>query len=95
MDYDGLGFRIPMIAISAYAKKGYVSHVQYESSSVLRFMEDNFGLQPLAASDARAADPSSDIFDFSKPARAFKPFKIKRDNAPVRSMVARPDVGGD
>jgi len=95
LDYDGLGFRIPMIAISAYAKKGYVSHVQYESSSVLRFMEENFGLTPLAASDARAADPASDIFDFSQPARAFKPFKFKAGKAPVRSNFVRPNVGGD
>jgi phospholipase C len=74
LDYDGTGFRIPCIAISAYAKQGYVSHVQYESSSVLRFMEDNFGLAPLAASDSRAADPASDFFDFSQQPRTFVPF---------------------
>ena len=51
-DYDGFGFRVPLIVISPYAKQGYVTHVQYETASVLRFMEDNFGLAPLAASDA-------------------------------------------
>jgi phospholipase C len=78
-DYDGLGFRVPLIAISAYAKQGYVSHVQYESSSVLKFMEDTFGLAPLAASDTRAADPSSDFFDFSQTPRTYKPFVGKFD----------------
>ncbi len=43
-DYDGLGFRVPLIVISPYAKKGYVSHVQYEHGSILKFAEDQFGL---------------------------------------------------
>ena len=42
--YDGLGFRVPLIVIAPYAKKNYVSHVQYETASVLRFAEDLFGL---------------------------------------------------
>ncbi len=41
-DYDGLGFRVPMIAISAYAKHNYVSHAQYETASVLRFAARDF-----------------------------------------------------
>jgi phospholipase C len=93
-DYDGLGFRVPMIAISAYAKKGYVSHVQYESSSVLRFMEDNFGLSPLAASDARAADPASDMFDFSQRPRPFKRIAAKAVETP-RWNGRRLPVNGD
>ena len=43
-DYDSLGFRVPLIVISPYAKQDYVSHVQYETASVLRFAEDLFGL---------------------------------------------------
>jgi phospholipase C len=95
VDYDGLGFRIPMIAISPYAKQGYVTHVQYETSSVLRFVEDNFGLNPLAASDARAADPASDIFDFSQPPRTFTPFTVKHREELARTNVARTKAGGD
>ncbi len=30
VDYDGLGFRVPLLVISPYAKQNYVSHVQYE-----------------------------------------------------------------
>jgi phospholipase C len=71
-DYDGLGFRVPLLMVSPYAKKGYVTHVQYETSSVLRYIEDNFGLGQLAASDARAADPVDDAFDYSQAPRAFK-----------------------
>ena len=73
-DYDGLGFRVPLIVISPYAKKHYVSHVQYETSSILRFAEDTFGLAQLAASDRRATSPAADCFDFSKPPRPFHQF---------------------
>jgi phospholipase C len=43
-DYDGLGFRVPLLIVSPYAKRHYVTHVQYETSSVPRYIEDNFGL---------------------------------------------------
>jgi phospholipase C len=58
LDYDGLGFRVPLLAISPYAKQGYVSHVHYELASILRFVENRFGLKRLSASDARATSPA-------------------------------------
>ena len=72
-DYDGLGFRVPLLIVSPYAKHGRVTHEQYETASVLRFMEDNFGLGQLAKSDARANDPASDpaAFDFMQKPRKF------------------------
>jgi phospholipase C len=74
-DYDGLGFRVPLLVISPYAKRDYVSHVRYETASVLRFAEDLFGLGRLAAADRRAASPARDCFDFSRKPRAFVPIK--------------------
>ena len=44
LDYDGLGMRIPMLVVSAYAKKGHVSHTHYEHGSILKFVEETFGL---------------------------------------------------
>jgi phospholipase C len=96
LDDDGSGFRVPLIAISAYAKTGYVSHVQYETSSVLRFIEDDFGLAQMAPSDTRAKDPSSDFFDFKRPPRPFKSFRA--DPPAAREVPwngVRPQVGGD
>jgi phospholipase C len=78
-DYDGLGIRIPMLVISPYAKKGYVSHVHYEHGSILRFVEDQFGLGRLAASDKRATSPAKDCFDFNQPPRKFVPIKSAYD----------------
>ncbi len=77
-DYDGLGFRVPLLVISPYAKRGYVSHVQYETASVLRFAEDLWGLDQLAAADRRATSPAADCFDFAQQPRAFE-----RINAPL------------
>jgi len=73
-DYDGLGFRVPLLIVSPYAKQGSVTHVRYETASVLRFIEDNFGLPSLAKSDARANDPAADpaAFDYKQAPRKFK-----------------------
>ncbi len=65
--------------ISPYAKQNHVSHVQYESASVLRFAEDLFGLAQLSAADTRAKSPAADCFDFSQKARAFVPIKAQDD----------------
>lgn len=73
VDFDGLGFRVPLLVISPYAKKNHVSHVQYETASVLRFIEDRFGLKQMAAADRRATSPAVDCFDFSQPPRKFVP----------------------
>jgi phospholipase C len=78
LGYDGVGFRVPLLVISPYAKANYVSHVQYETASVLRFAEDLFGLDQLAAADRRATSPAADCFDFSQKARAFVPIKAPR-----------------
>ncbi len=72
-DKDGLGFRVPLLVISPYAKSHFVSHVQYETASVLRYAEDLYGLKPLAAADGRAASPAKDCLDFSQSPRAFVP----------------------
>ena len=72
---DGLGFRVPLLVISPYAKRNYVSHVRYEHGSILKFAEDAFGLARLADSDTRANSPAADCFDFTKPPRAFVPIR--------------------
>ena len=86
-DYDGTGFRVPLLVISPYAKKDYVSHVEYETGSILRFAEDNFGLAQLAASDARANDPATDCLDFTQTPRTFVP--IRRPNCRASSLPER------
>ncbi|MBV8724569.1 MAG: hypothetical protein JO078_06765 [Candidatus Eremiobacteraeota bacterium] len=77
VDYDGLGIRVPLLVVSPYAKKGFVSHARYEHGSILRFVEDRFGVRPLSASDQRSTSLATDCFDFSRRARTFVPIRAK------------------
>ncbi|HEY3676557.1 MAG TPA: alkaline phosphatase family protein [Candidatus Tumulicola sp.] len=78
LDYSGLGFRVPFIVVSPYAKKGYVTHIQYEFGSVLKFIESNFGLPSLGTTDKRANN-ITDAFDFPKnPEPSFRSSRSKK-----------------
>jgi len=68
----GLGFRVPLIIVSPYAKNGYVSHTQHEFGSILRFTEEQFGLPSLGTTDQRA-DDFADCFNFGHAPTVFKP----------------------
>jgi phospholipase C len=78
-DIYGLGMRVPLIVISPYAKSAYLSHTQYELSSVLKFIEEVFGLPALTARDA-AANDTTDSFDFTQTAR--KPVLLNTRTCP-------------
>ncbi|HEV3092636.1 MAG TPA: alkaline phosphatase family protein [Candidatus Cybelea sp.] len=67
-----LGFRVPLIVISPYAKTHYVSHVQHEFGSILKFTEQSFGLGSLNTTDVRA-DNLADCFNFKAAPRRFTP----------------------
>ncbi len=71
VDYDGLGMRLPMLIVSPYAKRGFIDHTHFEHGSILKFVEDTFGLARMTASDKRAKSPD-DAFDFNKPPRKFE-----------------------
>jgi phospholipase C len=47
---------VPAVIISPFAKKGFVDHTQYETLSILRFIETRWGLPPLDERDRRAND---------------------------------------
>jgi len=73
IDAYGLGIRVPMLVISPYAVAGTISHTQYELSSILKFIEDNWGLPPLSQHDKNANDPwdpsctpGQCVFDFNQ-----------------------------
>ena len=89
LDGFGLGFRVPLLVISPYAKHGYVSHVQHEFGSILHFIEANTGVAPLAASDSRA-DDLSDCFDFTQQPKRFTPFDVRLTAKQIRERT--PDI---
>ena len=59
------GFRVPLIVISPYAKVGYISHVNHDFGSILKFVEQVYGLGSLGYADV-PADNLSDCFSFSQ-----------------------------
>lgn len=73
LDFAGLSIRVPCIIISPYARRHYVDHTQYEFGSVLRFVEQTFGLPSLGETDARARS-IVDALDFTQPPRKFATF---------------------
>ena len=72
VDYDGLGMRIPMLIVSAYAKKGHVSHVHYEHGSMLKFIEDISAWVPFRPATSARPRPQRIASTSSKPPRTFK-----------------------
>jgi len=63
IDKFGPGSRIPAIIISPFAKKGYVDSTQYETVSILAFIEKRWGLAPLNSRDEKA-QPLQNAFQF-------------------------------
>ena len=90
VDNWGLGPRVPFLIISPYAKQGYISHTQYEFSSVLKFIEERFGLAPLTNRDTIAND-TTDSFDFTQAPRP--PLILQTRSCPFVSMNTVPFGG--
>ena len=81
LDFRGLGIRVPCLIVSPYAKKNYVSHTLYEWGSILKFVEQVYGLPALGTaqdgySDARA-NSIIDSFDFNQSPRPFVTIQTK------------------
>jgi phospholipase C len=67
----GYGFRVPALLMSPYAKHGQVNHMVLDYTSILRFIESNWHLRPLAIRDAHSPGLNS-AFNFTarpRPAR--------------------------
>jgi len=47
LDFFGDGPRIPLIAVSPFTRGGHISHTYSDHVSILKFIERNWGLQPL------------------------------------------------
>ena len=65
-DRCGYGPRLPLLVISPYAKVNFIDHTVTDQSSILRFVEDNWGLGRLGnqSTDAQAGSLNN-LFDFS------------------------------
>ena len=76
-----MGFRVPLIVVSAYTPRGHINNVRQDFGSVIRFIERNFNLGEgaLTFADARGgADDLKSFFNLGNPPRKFHPI-----NAPL------------
>ncbi len=64
--FDRYGIRVPMVVVSPYARKHYVSRRVYDHTSILRFIETRFDLPALTHRDANA-DAMLKMFKFRRP----------------------------
>jgi phospholipase C len=76
VDDFGFGIRVPLLMISPYARQGYVDHTPGEFSSILRFIEDNWGLTQLTHRDTDA-DNLTEAFDFTQDPRPPDPLPLR------------------
>lgn len=65
-DFVYTGYRVPLIVISPYAKKNYVSHTVADETAILKFIETRFGLASLTKRDAAQMN-MTEFFDFTNP----------------------------
>ncbi|HEX8011283.1 MAG TPA: acid phosphatase [Casimicrobiaceae bacterium] len=64
-DRWGPGARVPAIIISPYARRGYVDHTQYDTTSIIKFITKRFDLEPLPGVRAQMGDLTA-AFDFAQ-----------------------------
>jgi phospholipase C len=62
-NFTKTGFRVPLIVISPWTIKGYVSHKVADYTAILKFIETRFNLSSLTLRDAAQPD-MTDFFDF-------------------------------
>jgi phospholipase C len=97
VDENGYGMRVPGLLISPYARRGYIDNTTLDFTSVLKFIEENWALEPLAARDAQAKSFMS-AFDFSMAPREpyFIPFErvVKEQRVEPRRVVIYAAYGG-
>ncbi|MFO1061696.1 MAG: alkaline phosphatase family protein, partial [Dongiaceae bacterium] len=56
LDRWGPGTRVPALIVSPFARRGTVDHTPYDTTSILKLIEQRWGLEPLGSRDRSAAD---------------------------------------
>ena len=70
-----MGFRVPLIVVSAYTPPGFISNSRQDFGSVIRFVEQNFGIMEGALTFADARGGVSDFKEFFSLGNAPRPFQ--------------------
>lgn len=86
-DFNYSGYRVPLIVVSPYAKKNFVSHQVRDLTAILKLIEARFGLSSLTARDAAQVgmdDPTTGFLDFTTPAWQAPP-----SNLPAQTVMGQ------
>ena len=65
-DFTYTGYRVPLIVVSPFTKKNYVSHTVGDTTAILKLIETRFGVPALTKRDAAQFD-MTEFFDFQNP----------------------------
>ena len=77
-DTDGLrGFRVPCLLVSPLARRRFVAGTLFDHTSVLRFIEWRWDLEPLTIRDA-TANNLADALDFAAPRARAPQYAVSR-----------------
>jgi len=71
-DFVYTGYRVPLVVVSPYAIKNYVSHSVADTTAILKLIETRFNLPALTNRDAAQID-MTEFFDFTNPAWTIPP----------------------
>jgi phospholipase C len=72
VDQYGYGFRVGCLVISPYAREGFIDSTVNDHTSILKFVENHYGLSPLSTRD-KVANDLTEALDFTKLGRSFAP----------------------
>ncbi len=82
VDEYGYGPRVPALLVSPFAKEGFIDSTELDFTSILKFIEYNWGLEALADRDAKANNILT-AFDFNQPLRSAQFLPLSREVAPI------------
>jgi phospholipase C len=86
------GFRVPAIIISPYAQQGLVDHTMYSFPSLLKFIEDTFGLPSLTSFDGQSNDMFN-AFNFNQ--TPLPPLVLQQRACPAHNIYIPPQDDSD
>lgn len=86
VDAFGYGMRVPAIMISPFSLEGKIDSTQLDFTSILKFIEQNWGIPSLAARDEQANNLLS-AFDFSKSPRQPEFLSLTREQSSPPSQT--------
>ncbi len=89
MDSFGYGLRVPALLVSPFSKVGFIDSTQLDFTSVLKFIEENWQVAPLASRDSMAHNFLS-AFDFNLAPR--HPEFLSSTWAPVKAVKKDPTL---